>query len=177
MAAELRRCRWWDSARNLGHATRASAEQTSDLLVVGTPQDEPWHLVAHLADAARLVRSDLPAPTLVRWRVPSGAPAHLAVGLDRLADARRSTLLVVAPETAPAGLLQRVSDARNRGATVLALGEDDELAGLAHEAVLLPPANPMELDLAGHVLGAAVTEQPRVPAQPRHRGILSRLRG
>jgi hypothetical protein len=151
---------------------RTSAERTSDLLVVGTPDDEPWHLVAHLADAARLAPRPQPTPTLIRWRVPAAAPAHLSVGIDRLADTRRSTLLVVAPAAAPAGLLQRVSDARNRGATVLTLGGDGveggDLAGLAHDAVLLSPADPVELDLAGHVVGASAAAAGIVPA-PRGR--------
>jgi hypothetical protein len=164
LAAELRRCSWWDDARRLGGSVRSSAARTDDLLVVGTPDEEPWHLVAHLADAGRLGAADGPAPTLVRWRVPAHAPAHLSVGIDRLADVRRSTLLVVAPDSAPAGLLQRVSDARRRGATILSLGGDDgmsgagELAGLAHDAVLLPSADAVQLDLAGHVVGASVNE-------------------
>ncbi len=166
LASELRRCAWWDDARALGRSARTSAERTSDLLVVGTPDEEPWHLVAHLADATRLASGPQVAPTLVRWRIPAGAPAHLSVGIDRLSDVRRSTLLVVAPEAAPAGLLQRVSDARNRGATVLSIGGDDgTLADLAHEAVLLTPADPVELDLAGHVVGASVAADQRIPAQ------------
>jgi hypothetical protein len=174
LAAELRRCTWWDDARRLGGSVRSSTERTEDLLVVGTPDMEPWHLVAHLADAARFGPGLAATPTLVRWRVPAHAPAHLAVGIDRLADVRRSTLLVVAPDSAPAGLLQRVSDARHRGATVLSLGGDDggpgaaELVGLAHDAVLLPSADAVQLDLAGHVVGASVGEQ-AVP-RPRSRG-------
>jgi hypothetical protein len=173
LAAELRRCSWWDDARDLGGAVRTSAEHTDDLLVVGTPDEEPWHLVAHLADAARLSPGLRPVPTLVRWRVPAHAPAHLAVGIDRLADVRRSTLLVVAPESAPAGLLQRVCDARQRGATILTLAGDDgapgadELTGLAHEAVLLPTTDAVELDLAGHVVGAAAATDTLLPRQRR----------
>lgn len=172
LAAELRRCSWWDDARRLGGSVRSSAERTSDLLVVGTPEDEPWHLVAHLADAARLGTGAAAVPTLVRWRVPPHAPAHLAVGIDRLADVRRSTLLVVAPEAAPAGLLQRVSDARGRGATILTLAGNDgttgagDLTGLAHDAVLLPSPDAVELDLAGHVVGASAAAD-LVPAQRR----------
>jgi hypothetical protein len=166
LAAELRRCSWWDDARALGRTARASSERTSDLLVVGTPDEEPWHLVAHLADASRLASGPSVAPTLVRWRVPPGAPDHLSFGIDRLADVRRSTVLVVAPDAAPAGLLQRVSDARNRGATVLTFGGDDgALADLAHEAVLLPAADSVELDLAGHVVGASVAAEQIIPAQ------------
>ena len=172
LAAELRRCTWWDTARQLGRSVRVSSERTSDLLVVGTPEDEPWHLVAHLADAARFSAGPVPAPTLIRWRVPAAAPAHLSVGIERLADVRRSTVLVVAPDAAPAGLLQRVSDARNRGATVLSLGgEDDVLADLAHEAVQITSNDPVELDLAGHVLGAATAAQP-LPAPRGLRRVL-----
>ncbi|HSP37145.1 MAG TPA: hypothetical protein VLR26_05280 [Frankiaceae bacterium] len=173
LAAELRRCDWWADARQLGRSVRTSAERTDDLLVIGTPDDEPWHLVAHLADGARLNPGTRPAPTLVRWRVPAHAPAHLSVGVDRLADVRRSTLLVVAPASAPAGLLQGVSDARRRGATILTLGGDDgaygaaDLADLAHEAVLLPSSDTVQLDLAGHVVGAAAATDPVLPRQWR----------
>lgn len=170
LAAELRRCTWWEDARRLGGSVRSSAERTDDLLVVGTPEEEPWHLVAHLADASRFGSGLRPVPTLIRWRVPPHAPAHLAVGIDRLTDVRRSTLLVVAPESAPAGLLQRVSDARRRGATILGLAGDDgesgvgELAGLAHDAVLLPSSDAVQLDLAEHVVGAAAA-QVSIPQQ------------
>jgi hypothetical protein len=180
LAAELRRCAWWDDAHRLGGTVRTSAERTSDLLVVGTPDEEPWHLVAHLADAARFAPGPRPLPTLVRWKVPPAAPKHLSVGIERLADVRRSTLLVVAPEAAPAGLLQRVSDARNRGATVLTMAGDDgstaaaDLTGLAHEAVLLPTPDAVELDLAGHVVGAAAASTP-LPGQRRRRGLLRRV--
>lgn len=170
LAAELRRCTWWEDARRLGGSVRSSAERTDDLLVVGTPEEEPWHLVAHLADASRFGSGLRPVPTLIRWRVPPHAPVHLAVGIDRLTDVRRSTLLVVAPESAPAGLLQRVSDARRRGATILGLAGDDgesgvgELAGLAHDAVLLPSSDAVQLDLAEHVVGAAAA-QVSIPQQ------------
>ncbi|MDQ1634289.1 MAG: hypothetical protein QOJ32_1098 [Frankiaceae bacterium] len=176
LAAELRRCSWWDDARHLGGSVRQSTERTSDLLVVGTPDAEPWHLVAHLADAARFGSGLAATPTLLRWRVPPTAPAHLAVGVERLADVRRSTLLVVAPAAAPAGLLQRISDARNRGATILSVAGDDgsvaasDLAGLTHDQVLLPTPDEVELDLAGHVVGAAAASA-LLPAQNRRRGL------
>jgi hypothetical protein len=177
LAAELRRCSWWEDARHLGGSVRQSTERTSDLLVVGTPDAEPWHLVAHLADAARFGGGLATAPTLLRWRVPATAPAHLAVGVERLADVRRSTVLVIAPEAAPAGLLQRVSDARNRGATILSVAGDDgsqaaaDLMGLTHDQVLLPSPDEVELDLAGHVVGAAAATSALVPVQRRRRGL------
>jgi hypothetical protein len=165
LATELRRCAWWDEARDLGRVVRSSSERTSDLLVLGTPSDEPWHLVAHLADASRVTSGLSAVPTLIRWRVPRAAPAHLSIGIERLADVRRSTLLVVAPEVAPAGLLEMVSDARHRGATILTLAADGSLADLAHEAVALPPADLGQFDLAGHVVGAAAANLSFVPRQ------------
>ena len=47
-------CSWWD-----------------------TPDDEPWHLTAHLAEESQ--RFGLPglSPTLIRWAPPLDAPAHL----------------------------------------------------------------------------------------------------
>lgn len=110
------------------------------LLLVGTPDDEPWHLAAHLGDDAR--RAGLPelVPTLVRHRVPPGARPHLAVGLERLAEAgRSSTLLVVAPDDPGEQLLERLADARRRGTTLFALHQGEtEVAGLAHEELDVP---------------------------------------
>jgi hypothetical protein len=131
---------WVDRTRSFGRALRRSTRTRSGLLLVGTPDEEPWHLAAHLDDESRY--SDLPglSPTLVRWAPPPGAPSHLSIGLERLEQARRGeTLFVVAPDAAPAPLLERVSDARRIGATVLALDAGDpELEGLAHEALIVP---------------------------------------
>ncbi|HZG93193.1 MAG TPA: hypothetical protein VEZ46_00615 [Mycobacteriales bacterium] len=122
-------------------ATLGSAPHgAGGLLLVGTPTDEPWHFAAHLTDEARWSeRVDL-EPTLVRWAVPSGAPAHLAVGVERLAAVRRSeTLLVISPDGAPEQLLDRVSGARDRGALVLTIDQGaDELHGLAHRSLIVP---------------------------------------
>src|SRR5690606_28452179 len=109
-------------------------------LLVGTETYEPWHLAAHLDDEA--TRCGLPelSPTLVRYRVPEQAPAHLAVSLDRLEAVRRGeTVLVVAPGRTGAGLLERIEDARRGGATVLALENgDSELRSLSHDALSVP---------------------------------------
>jgi hypothetical protein len=155
---------WLDHTRFFARALRASSRTPQGLLIVGTPQDEPWHMTAHLADEARL--SDIPelAPTLVRWAPPPGAPAHLRVGLDRLAAAGRSeTLLVVSPEAASAELLERVSDVRRAGATILALDRGDpELGALAHEALSVPQATaPLSFDAAQHLVSAAAGDPPR----------------
>src|ERR1044071_2449808 len=96
------------------------------LLLVGTPEYEPWHLAAHLVDEAAWSGTPELAPTLVRHEAQPSDPAHLAVGLGRLAAARRGeTLLVVSPAVPDAPFLERVHDARRAGATVLALGPGD----------------------------------------------------
>jgi hypothetical protein len=130
--------RWPADARAFAAALRSCVvPQGGGLLLVGTSGYEPWHLAAHLVDEAAW--SGLPelAPTLVRHRVPPGAPAHLTVGLGRLEGAGRGeTLLVVAPGVADAGLLERVHGARRAGATVFSLdGGDPEMHALAHEAL------------------------------------------
>jgi hypothetical protein len=129
------------------------------LLVVGTPAYEPWHVTAHLDDEARLAGIPELAPTLVRWAPPAGAPPHLAVGLARLEAARRGeTLFVVAEDSAPVPLLERVNDARRVGATILALDEGDpELDALAHEALAVPES--LSFDAGQHLVSAAAGER------------------
>jgi hypothetical protein len=149
---------WLEQARLLGRALRTTPRSAGGLLVVGTPEYEPWHLTAHLDDESRLSGVAQLAPTLVRWSPPSGAPPHLAVGLARLEAARRGeTLFVIAPDTAPVPLLDRVSDARKTGATILALDTgDDELDALAHEALAIPEA--LSFDAGQHLVSAAAGE-------------------
>jgi len=127
--------------------------------VVGTPTYEPWHVTAHLDDEARLAGIPELAPTLVRWAAPAGAPAHLSVGLARLEAAQRGeTVFVVADDTAPVPLLERVDDARRVGATILALDEGDpELDALAHEALAVPES--LSFDAGQHLVSAAAGER------------------
>lgn len=150
---------WVERTREFGLALR-STRSPGGLLVVGTPEEEPWHLTAHLSDEARL--SGLPqlAPTLVRWAPAPGAPAHLRVGMERIEQARRGeTLFVVTEEQAPEALLERVSDARRTGATILALdGGDRRLEGLAHDALTIPGHAPFSFDGAQHLVSAAAGE-------------------
>lgn len=113
-----------------------SGRRSGRLLVLGTPGYEPWHLVAHL-QASPLAAS---APALLRWSVPAGAPAHLSLGLDRLADCAPSdTVLVVAGEQPNDDLLQRLDDARRHGNTVLGLatGQPAELDQVTHELAVV----------------------------------------
>ncbi|GAA4229849.1 hypothetical protein GCM10022254_23240 [Actinomadura meridiana] len=149
---------WLERTEEFGRALRVTSRTPGGLLLVGTPDGEPWHLAAHLDDESRL--GDVPGltPTLVRWKPPADAPAHLRVGLERLEEARRGeTLFVVAEEDAPVPLLERVDDARRVGATILALdGGDRELRGLAHESLTVPPDEALlSFDGAQHLVSAA----------------------
>jgi hypothetical protein len=139
---------WVERTANFAQSLNRSLTKGS-LLLVGTPREEPWHLAAHLADEARLSGRPQLAPVLVRWSPPADAPPHLRVGLDRLAEARRGeTLFVVAADAAPENLLERVSDARRVGATILSIdGGDTELGGLAHDRLVVPTLSRTELEL------------------------------
>jgi len=168
---------WPQRAQVFARALRTSARERGGLLLVGTPADEPWHLAAHLDDESRLSGMAGLAPTLIRWNPPPGAPPHLRAGLDRLAAARRGeTLFVVTPGTAPAPLLERVSDARRTGATVLALTQGDrELDGLAHETLTVPDGIcPVSFTMAQHLVSAAAGEA-GVRDAPGRRGVRDRL--
>lgn len=150
---------WVERTRDFARSLRGSSIEPGSLLLVGTPSEEPWHLAAHLDDEARL--SGLPglSPTLVRWSPPPGAPAHLSVGLARLEAARRGeTLFVVAPEAAPDQLLERVSDARRVGATILSIDDGDaELGGLAHDRLIVPGVTSPRSDRADLVVPSLTT--------------------
>jgi hypothetical protein len=164
---------WLERVRVFGRALRTSTRTPGGLLVVGTPEDEPWHLTAHLDEESRLSRLPVLMPTLVRWSPPPDAPPHLRVGLERLEAARRGeTLFVVSEETAPVPLLERVNDARHVGATILALdGGDRELDALAHETLAVPrreaptgPAGRPPGGLAGRPAGEPAGGQTGRPA-------------
>ncbi|MFD1938072.1 MULTISPECIES: hypothetical protein [Nonomuraea] len=170
---------WLERTRELGMALRAT-RSPGGLLLVGTPDDEPWHLTAHLGDEARLAGLPQLAPTLVRWRPPRQAPAHLRVGLERIERAGKGeTLFVVAERQAPTPLLERVDDARRTGATILALeGGDPDLAGLAHDALAIPAGGPVSFDGAQHLVSAAAGELPQRPGlRDRLARLLERVSG
>jgi hypothetical protein len=174
---------WVQATRRFAGTLRSSVvPRGGGLLLVGTEAYEPWHLAAHLDDEAAW--SGLPelSPTLVRHRVPYSAPAHLSVGLGRVAAAGRAeTLLVVAPEQPDERLLERVQDARRAGATVLALDEEtstgaSELRGVAHDA-LTARTEEVGLDTVQHVVSAAAGENglPSPGRRGRGRGFRDRL--
>jgi hypothetical protein len=164
---------WLDRARALGRALRSTTRTPGGLLVVGTPDFEPWHVTAHLDDESRLSGVAELTPTLVRWSPPADAPPHLSVGLARLEAARRGeTLFVVTEDVAPVPLLERVNDARKTGATILALDSDDpELDALAHEALAIPDT--LSFDAGQHLVSAAAGERDKGQRNPG--GLRSRL--
>lgn len=165
---------WMSRSRALARGLRRAGP--GGLLLVGSPDYEPWHITAHLADEARAVGLPGLAPTLVRHEVPAGAPAHLAVDLSRLeAAGRQDTLFVVVPRSAGEGLLSRLADARKAGATLLALDRgEEELASLAHERFevlaqdVLPEAD-LAFSTAQHLVSLAAGEFPVRPAGVRDR--------
>ncbi|MFZ5870568.1 MAG: hypothetical protein ACOYXW_08605 [Actinomycetota bacterium] len=178
-----------DGARRLAVALRRPGAGPGSLLLVGTPDHEPWHLTAHLDEEARYAGLPDLSPTLVRWQVPDGAPPHLAVDLQRLEATRRGeTVFVVSPDAAPEQLLERADDARRRGATLLSLdGGDDELAGIVHERMVVSPgglalpAGVVEpsFDVAQHLVSAAAgeTETVRRGWRARLESVLERVSG
>lgn len=145
---------WLERTRAFAQGLRSATRLRGGLMVLGTPDDEPWHLTAHLDEESRLAGIPELMPTLVRWNPPPEAPAHLRVGLARLEAARRGeTLFVVSPETAPVPLLERVNDARRTGATIFALDQGDpELDSLAHEALTVQNVS---FGAAQHLVSAA----------------------
>lgn len=166
-----------ERTRGFGRALRLTrhGRDPGGLLVVGTREEEPWHFTAHLQDEAEWAGAPELRPTLVRWAPPPDAPEHLAVDLSRLEAARRGeSLLVVTPTSADEPLLERVDDARLRGANVFALaGSDPELEAIAHESLVLdavPAAASIDFDAMTHLVSLATGEP-----LPTRRGLRSRL--
>jgi hypothetical protein len=175
---------WLGATRRFAGALRGSVvSYGGGLLLVGTPECEPWHLAAHLVDEAAWSGTPELSPTLVRHAARESDPAHLAVGLGRISAVRRGeTLLVVSPGAPGAPLLERVHDARRAGATVLALGMGSrELRAMAHEFLTAPPntdsGSALDLDTVQHLVSAAAGENslPAPRGRRRFRDRLSRL--
>lgn len=156
---------WFGECRDFARTLRRAPRSPGGLLLVGTPQEEPWHLAAHLDTEAGLAGLPNLAPTLVRHQVPDDAPPHLAVTLERLEQARRGeAVFVVAPDDPGVPLLERVDDARRRGAAILTLAEDEESSGelltLSHDALLVPENGVVPgFDAAQHLLSATAGER------------------
>lgn len=171
-----------DFARTMSRRTTVSG----GLLLVGTPDAEPWHLAAHLDDESRWTGTPELSPTLVRYQAPSDAPEHLAVTLDRLEVARRGeTVFVVSEDAAPEQLLERAWDARKHGATVLSLDAgDEELQSVAHESLsiatpeqglLTPELEVVTFDSVQHLVSVAAGEAAQFGATRSVRARLASL--
>ncbi len=160
-------------------ALRHSTRTPNGLLIAGPANDEPWHLTAHLDDEARHSGNQLLRPTLLRWNVQPGDPAHLAVGMERLVDSRRGESVLVVADTALTAdftpLLERVADARRRGAAVFALQDSEsELSGIASETITLDdfPTGLLSFDNSQHLLSLAVGRAAVTEGRP---GLRTRL--
>jgi hypothetical protein len=169
---------WLGATRRFATVLRGSVvSHGGGLLLVGSARHEPWHLAAHLVDEAAWSGMPELAPTLVRHRPRPSDPAHLAVGLGRIEAARHGETLLVATPAADAPLLERVSDARRAGVTILALGPGEaQLTALAHETLAVPDGSALDLDTVQHLVSAAAGETlPPGRGRGRLRDRLSRL--
>ena len=176
---------WVERTRAFAGSLRRVGEP-GRLLLVGTPDEEPWHLAAHLDDEARISGLEQLSPTLVRYSPPPGAPPHLSVTMARLEAARRGeTVFVVAPDAPPESLLERVADARRTGATVLSIDDgDDDLASIAHDRLVVPTASEqrivvaaempdaVDIDTVSHLVSVAAGEN---VSRPSMRDRLARM--
>ena len=153
---------WIDASDEFGSALRRAPRRVGGLLLAGPADDEPWHLAAHLTDESQW--ADLPqlAPVLLRHNPPPDAPPHLAAGLQRLNSAGRGEALLVVAQQDPAdALLERVNDARHRGARILTLDQSaTPLRGLAHEMLTVPDEpGPLTFDTAQHLVSLAAASR------------------
>jgi hypothetical protein len=163
----------WKFGTALGEPRRGPGH----LLVVGERDLEPWHFVAHLRDhAVRGGREDL-LPVLLRWRVPAGAPPHLAIPVDRLGKVSRDqTVLVIDPLGGHPELLERVADARRRGARIATVHKGQaQLLELSHETLLVDSSYPDDrFEMAQHLVSLAAPLAPGRMVPPT--GLLQRWR-
>jgi hypothetical protein len=178
---------WVERTQGFARTLRRRTTEPGGLLLVGTPEAEPWHLAAHLDDESRWSGTPQLSPTLVRYQAPPDAPTHLSVTLERLEAARRGeTVFVVSEESAPEMLLERAWDARKLGATVLSLDAgDDELHGVAHESLVVPSASSSTLevpelevvsfDSVQHLVSVAAGEAAQSPSTTSVRERMAKL--
>ena len=141
--------------RQFAQALGSRRDHQAELLIVGVPGFEPWHFTAHLGEqASRFGRRDL-APTLLRWDIPDGAPAHLAVPVDSLLTvSRHQTVLAIDPFGGDPELLERIDHAHRRGARILTLHRGDpDLAELSHETLSVDRRRPDdEFEVTQHLV-------------------------
>lgn len=182
----------WVERTNAFASSLRRVPEPGHLLLVGTPDEEPWHLAAHLDDEARFSGLAQLSPTLVRWAPPPEAPPHLSVTMQRLeAASRGETVFVVAPDAAPEQLLERVADARRIGATILSIDDgDDDLGSLVHDRLIVPTSartdfvvssdmpQQVDIDTVQHLVSVAAGENVSRPSmRDRVARLLERMTG
>lgn len=167
---------WLESTTSFAASLRTSAMKRSGLVLIGTADDEPWHMAAHLEDESRYAEIPALAPALVRWSPKPDAPPHLSIGVDELVDRSRGrTLLVVSEQAAPAELLYRVQDSRRAGATIFALDSGDaDLDDLAHESLPIRQDAPVSFVAAQHLVSVSAGEA-EITRQRKRAGAIARL--
>ena len=164
---------WLERTRAFALGLRQATRSQGGLLLVGTPDEEPWHLTAHLDEESRMSGAPELAPTLLRWSPPPDAPPHLRIDLTRLDEVRPGeTLFVVGSQAAPDALLERVHSVR-KVATILAMDQGDpELEQLAHEVLTVRPGTaPVSFDAAQHLVSSAAG----AAGESRRAGLRERL--
>lgn len=177
---------WLGHAWNLGQNLRPVSARSGRLFVVGTASFDPWHVTAHLDDEARLRGLPGLRPILLRFRPPAAAPPHLRHSIAELSDAGRGhTLLVTAPDAMNDEILQRLSDARRRGASLFAVATGDslDLTSLANDSVTTPhnPANGRPTDdsdpfaIATHLVAVSAGTPDESADSRRGRPLVRRL--
>ena len=85
-----------------------------------------------------------------------GAPSHLSHTVDSLASVSRSqTVLVIDPFQATPELLERLADARRRGARIMTLHRgNSELVELSHETLSVDLGRPArDFEITQHLVG------------------------
>ena len=156
---------WVERTRDFAGTMRRSTRTPGGLLLVGTPDEEPWHLAAHLDDESRLVRRrrDLAharalAGARRRAAAPVGHPGAAGAG-RRAARPSWSSPRTRRPTRCSSGPGTRAST----GATVLSLdGGDAQLAEVAHESLTVVEADlvvpELSFDSVQHLVSAAAGE-------------------
>ena len=155
---------------NFAHALGGRRYASERLVVIGAPEFEPWHFVAHLAEEAKRDHREDLIPTLVRWDVPKGAPAHLAISVNELSQLTRyQTLLVVSSSSShSATLLERVADVKKHGTRIMSVHRGDEdLVDMSHEMLSVDHRrDDHDFDLTQHLITDVA---PMVERQQRSR--------
>jgi hypothetical protein len=157
---------WFSGLAGFAGSLRRSVHAPGQLLVVGSPDAEPWHFTAHLESLAQY--RDVPqlTPTLVRWTEPVGSTP--GIGVEQMtAGGTGRVILAISEGVSDTELLERLADARRRGATILGLSGDqstalNDLASVAHEAHTVVPGHTVSIgrlpvlcdfELASHLVG------------------------